>query len=142
MTHQWDTRLDGYAPSVLSLFRIFVGLIYLCHGTSTLFGFPAATAQPMGSLHWYAGVIELIAGLLITVGLFTRPAAFVAAGEMAVAFFTQHLPHGFWPIGNGGELAVVLCWAFLLLVCTGPGVWAVDQMRHHRGHDTRHPVHT
>jgi uncharacterized membrane protein YphA (DoxX/SURF4 family) len=79
-----------------------------------------------GSLFWLSGLIELITGILITLGLFTRPAAFIASGEMAVAYFTQHLPHGFWPISNGGELAVMYCWAFFLLVFTGPGAYALD----------------
>ena len=79
-----------------------------------------------GSLVWLSGLIELITGILITLGLFTRPAAFIASGEMAVAYFTQHLPHGFWPIANGGELAVMFCWAFFLLVFTGPGAYALE----------------
>jgi putative oxidoreductase len=126
MTARLETRLNPYAPVVLSLFRIFFGLLFLCHGTSVLFGWPAATAAAPGSLLWLAAVIELVTGILITLGLFTRPAAFVASGEMAVAFLTQHLPHGFWPINNGGELAVMFCWAFFLLVFTGAGAYALD----------------
>jgi putative oxidoreductase len=126
MTQRLETRLNPHTPTVLSLFRIFFGLLFLCHGTSLLFGRPAATVAATGSLVWLSGLIELITGILITLGLFTRPAAFIASGEMAVAFFTQHLPHGFWPIGNGGELAVMYCWAFFLLVFTGPGAYALD----------------
>jgi putative oxidoreductase len=126
MTQRLETRLNPHAPTVLSLFRIFFGLLFLCHGTSLLFGRPADTVAATGSLVWLSGLIELITGILITLGLFTRPAAFIASGEMAVAYFTQHLPHGFWPISNGGELAVMYCWAFFLLVFTGPGAYALD----------------
>lgn len=126
MTQHLETRLNPHAPTVLSLFRIFFGLLFLCHGTTGIFGWPGGPVVPSGGLEWFAGLIELITGVLITLGLFTRPAAFVASGEMAVAFFTQHLPHGFWPINNGGELAVMFCWAFFLLVFTGPGAYALE----------------
>jgi putative oxidoreductase len=126
MTQRLETRLNPHAPIVLGLFRIFFGLLFLCHGTSLIFGWPGGTVAASGSLVWVSGLIELITGILITPGLFTRPAAFVASGEMAVAYFTQHLPHGFWPISNGGELAVMYCWAFFLLVFTGPGAYALD----------------
>ena len=126
MTDRLEPRFSPYAPVVLSLFRIFFGLLFLCHGTSGLFGWPAAAQAPTGSLLWIAALIELVTGILITIGLFTRPAALVASGVMAVAFFTQHLPNGFWPINNGGELAVMFCWAFFLLAFTGPGAYAVD----------------
>jgi putative oxidoreductase len=126
MTQRLETRLNPRAPIVLSLFRIFFGLMFLCHGTSLLFGRPADTVAASGSLVWLSGLIELITGILIALGLFTRPAAFIASGEMAVAYFTQHLPHGFWPISNGGELAVMYCWAFFLLVFTGPGAYALE----------------
>jgi putative oxidoreductase len=126
MTQRLETRLNPHAPIVLSLFRIFFGLLFLCHGTSLLFGSPAATVADTGSLVWISGLIELITGILISLGLFTRPAAFIASGEMAVAYFTQHLPNGFWPISNGGELSVMYCWAFFLLVFTGPGAYALE----------------
>jgi DoxX len=86
MTQRLETRLNPHAPIVLSLFRIFFGLLFLCHGTSLLFGWPAATVAATGSLVWLSGLIELITGILITLGLFTRPAAFIASGEMAVAY--------------------------------------------------------
>ena len=133
MTQRLETRLNPHAPKVLSLFRIFFGLLFLCHGTSLIFGWPAAVVAPSGSLFWLSGLIELITGILIALGLFTRPAAFIASGEMAVAYFTQHLPHGFWPIGNGGELAVMFCWAFFLLVFIGPGAYALDARGGPRG---------
>jgi putative oxidoreductase len=133
MTQRLETRLNPHAPIVLSLFRIFFGLLFLCHGTSLLVGWPAATVAETGSLVWLSGLIELITGILISPGLFTRPAAFIASGEMAVAYFTQHFPHGLWPISNGGELAVMYCWAFFLLVFTGPGAYALDSRFGPRG---------
>jgi putative oxidoreductase len=133
MTQRLETRLNPHAPIVLSLFRIFFGLLFLCHGTSLLFGSPAATVADTGSLVWISGLIELITGILISLGLFTRPAAFIASGEMAVAYFTQHLPNGFWPISNGGELSVMYCWAFFLLVFTGPGAYALETRFGSRG---------
>ncbi|MEB4210892.1 DoxX family protein [Mycobacterium sp. 94-17] len=134
MTQRLETRLNPHAPTVLSLFRIFFGLLFLCHGTSLLFGWPRATvAAPAGTIYWLSGLIELITGALISLGLFTRPAAFIASGEMAVAYFTHHFPHGFWPINNGGEAAVMYCWAFFLLVFTGPGAYAFDTRLGPRG---------
>lgn len=126
MTQRLDTRLNPYAPVVLSLFRIVFGLLFLIHGTAGLFGWPVGPVAASGSIGWFAGLFELITGILITIGLFTRPAAFIASGVMAVAYFTQHIQNGFWPISNGGELSVLYCWAFFLLVFTGPGAYAVD----------------
>ena len=122
-----NARLNRYTPAVLSLFRVIVGLLFLCHGTSTLFGWPIGPAVPAGeSLEWYAGCIEFVTGSLVTLGLLTRPAAFVASGTMAVAFFTQHLPRGFFPMENNGEPAVLFCFSFLLLVFAGGGAYALD----------------
>lgn len=127
MTANLDARLNPQAPAVLSLFRVIFGLLFLCHATQKLFGWPIGPQVPSGTWpFWYAGIIELVCAILITLGLFTRIAAFVASGEMAFAFFTQHFPKGFWPIENGGELAVMNCFAFLLLVFTGGGLYALD----------------
>ena len=127
-----DARLRPHAPTVLSLFRVVVGLLFLCHATSHLFGWPVLEQQaPVGVWpFFYAGVLELITALLIVVGLFTRIAAFVAFGVMAFAFFTQHLPTGVIPMTNGGELAVLYCFAFFLLVFTGGGSLALDARLH------------
>ena len=133
---QLGARLSGLSSTVLSLFRIVFGLLYLMHGTSKLFGWPVGPTVPGGSQFWWAGILEISLGTLITLGLFTRPAAFIAAGQMAVAFFTQHFPNGFWPIANQGELAVLFCWAFFLLVFTGPGWLAVDSILGRRGRKT------
>lgn len=131
MTTNLDARLNPHAPAVLSLFRVVFGLLFLCHATSHLFGWPLAAQQaPVGTWpFFYAGILELITSILIIVGLFTRIAAFVASGVMAFAFFTQHLPTGIIPMTNGGELAVLYCFAFFLLVFTGGGAYAVDARR-------------
>jgi putative oxidoreductase len=127
-----DTRLNPHAPTVLSLFRVVFGVLFLCHATAHLFGWPVPGQQaPVGVWpFFYAGILELVTSLLIIVGLFTRPAAFIASGVMAFAFFTQHLPTGVIPMTNGGELAVLYCFAFFLLVFTGGGSFAVDARLH------------
>ena len=137
--HQLDARLNPHAPTVLSLFRVIFGLLFLCHATSHLFGWPMPGQQaPVGVWpFFYAGVLELVTSLLIIVGLFTRIAAFVASGVMAFAFFTQHLPTGIIPMTNGGELAVLYCFAFFLLVFTGGGSLALDTRLHRTGVRTR-----
>lgn len=124
------SRLTPFAPAALAVFRVIVGLSFLTHGTSKLFGFPSGNPAGIGQWPtWYAGVIEVVTGGLVTVGLFTAPAAIVAAGTMAVAYFWQHFPESFWPIVNGGESAVLFCFAMLLLAFTGPGAWAVQTAR-------------
>ena len=114
MVTNLDARLAGYHSPVLSVFRIIFGLLYMMHGSQKLFDWPIAAPAPVetGSFPlWWAGLIELVLGILITIGLFTRIAAFVASGEMAFAYFYQHWPilkgnatAPFWPIANGGEL--------------------------------------
>ncbi|SCX03914.1 MULTISPECIES: DoxX family protein [Mycobacteriaceae] len=134
---QIETKLNGFAPIVLSAFRIVFGLLLTIHGTSKLFAWPIAAgaggAVPVGTWpFWYAGVLELVLGLLLIAGLFTRAAAFLASGEMAFAYFSQHQPTGLWPIENGGELAVLNCFGFFLLVFLGGGSIAVDAVRKRR----------
>jgi putative oxidoreductase len=123
-THRWNACLAACLPAVLSLFRMVFGLLFLCHGLAHVFGWPAAAgpaatvgAWPM----WWGGVLELVTGLLISVGLWTRAAAFVASGMMAYAFFVEHTADGILPIVNGGESAVLYCFGFLLLVFAGGG---------------------
>lgn len=136
MTTNLDTRLGSLSPAVISLFRVVFGLLYTIHGASKLFAWPVDSgsgAAPVGTWpYWYAGVIELVLGLLIIAGLFTRVAAFIASGEMAFAYFTQHQPKGLWPIENGGELAVLYCFGFLLLAAIGGGAYALDATRRKR----------
>ena len=113
---------------MLSILRLVIGLLFLEHGTSKLFGFPmGATAQPaMGSLIWFQGVIELVGGALFAVGFMTRPVAFILAGDMAVAYFMAHASKGFFPMLNGGDAAILYCFVFLLYFVAGPGRWAAD----------------
>jgi putative oxidoreductase len=138
MTQRLDARLDRYTPVALSVFRIFFGLLFLFEGLSKVFNWPAHFGIQTGAWPlWYAGILELILGTLITLGLFTRIAAFIASGEMAVAYFSEHIGKnpkgfpggGFWPVVNGGEMAVALCFGFLLLVFTGGGAYALDAVR-------------
>jgi len=141
MTSNLDARLAGYSAPFLSVFRIVFGLLFTMHGTQKLFDWPAPVGVPIepGSFPmWWAGVLELVLGILITLGLFTRIAAFVASGEMAFAYFYSHWPPlkgppaSFWPLVNGGEMAVMYCFAFLLLAGMGAGVWSVDARRRTR----------
>jgi putative oxidoreductase len=125
-----EARLDSYYPIALSVFRVMFGLLFLCDGLSKLIAWPAPDVIAVGQWpEYYAGWIETITGALIAVGLFTRAAAFVASGEMAVAYFTAHLPHGFFPASNGGDIAVAYCFGFLLLVFAGGGPYALDARR-------------
>ena len=111
-----------------SLMRIILGLTFSCHGFQKIFGMLGGTKQAMFMLGWYAGMLEVIGGLLLLIGLFTTITAFILSGEMAVAYFHTHFPRGFWPIKNGGELAVVYCFVFLYLAAAGAGVWSVDHL--------------
>lgn len=136
MTTKLDTRLGSLSPAVISLFRVVFGFLFTIHGASKLFAWPVDSgsgAVPVGTWpYWYAGVIELVLGLLIMVGLFTRVAAFIASGQMAFAYFTQHQPKGLLPIENGGEPAVLFCFGFLLLAAIGGGAYALDAARSKR----------
>ena len=117
------------APALLSVLRIMAGLAFLEHGTGKLLGFPALPfidKMPTGMLY-FTGTMELIGGILVTIGLFTRPAAFVLSGFMAFAFFLAHFPHSLFPAINGGEAALLYCFVFLYLAAAGPGPWSVDR---------------
>ena len=124
---------ETWAPRALSLLRIFAGLLFLEHGLQKLVGFPTGLPGGMhatvGSLLWFAGVIEVVGGILVTLGLFTRPAAFIMSGEMAIGYFMIHAPHGFWPALNHGEAAILFCFIFLYLAGAGGGPWSVDATR-------------
>ncbi|HEY3378327.1 MAG TPA: DoxX family protein [Armatimonadota bacterium] len=116
-----------WAPYLLSLLRIVVAALFLEHGLQKLWGFPGGTSPvPLYSMAGAAGVIETVGGLLLLLGLFTRAAAFVLSGEMAVAYFMVHAPHSFYPVVNRGELAVLYCFVFLYFVFAGGGPWSVD----------------
>jgi len=123
--------LEQWTPRILSILRIFTGLELLQHGTGKWLGFPVipqfANAS-ITSLSGIAGLIELIAGALFVIGLFTRPVAFLLSGLTAAAYFIAHAPKGFYPILNGGELAALYCFVFLYFVFAGPGPWSVDAL--------------
>jgi putative oxidoreductase len=122
-----ESTLSPWTPRVLSLVRIVAGLIFLEHGTQKLLGFPPGgrVVEAM-SLSWWSGVVELLAGLAITLGLLTRPAAFLASGTMAFAYWIAHAPQNFFPVNNGGDAAILYCFLFLYLVFAGPGPWSLD----------------
>jgi putative oxidoreductase len=126
-------RLTAWAPRVLGIARIVAGLIFMEHGTQKFLSFPpgenAGSGLGFGGLGAYAGIIELVTGLLITIGLFTRPAAFLASGTMAVAYWYAHAPQNFFPVNNGGDAAILYCFFFLYLVFAGPGAWSLDRHR-------------
>ena len=124
-------QLQLRAPVMLSVLRIMAGLLFLEHGTQKFLSFPAGKYTGYG---WtfadpiaYAGIIELFAGLLIALGLFTRPAAFIASGTMAVAYFLVHAGLDFWPLNNMGEAAILYCFIFLYFVFAGPGPLSIDE---------------
>jgi putative oxidoreductase len=123
--------LSRWSGPVYALFRIVLGFLFLQHGTQKLFGWPAGGhgSPPPWSQLWIGAVIELVCGALIVVGLVAGWAAFLASGQMAVAYFQFHQPKGALPVQNGGELAVVYCFAFLLIAAKGAGIWSVDGRR-------------
>jgi putative oxidoreductase len=122
------TNLTSWAPRTLSVLRIMTGLLFLEHGTQKLLGFPPSdhSAPALLSLIGVQGVLELIGGFLILIGLFTRPVAFILAGDMAVAYFMAHAPKSFFPTLNGGQLAILFCFVFLYFVFAGAGPWSAD----------------
>jgi putative oxidoreductase len=122
--------LSRWQPQVLAILRIVTGLLLIEHGTMKFFHFPAPLMPgPLPPMLVAAGVIELVTGVLITLGLFTRLAAFVASGELAFAYFIGHFPKSFWPGINMGEDAILLCFIFLYLAAAGAGAWSIDSAR-------------
>jgi len=127
-------RWSTWAPYLRSILRIVAAFLFMQVGTAKLIGFPAAIlpgggTAPIASLLGIAGVLETFGGSLLLVGLFTRPVAFILSGEMAVAYFHGHAPHGFWPVLNQGAPAVFYCFFFLYLSAAGAGPWSLDAMR-------------
>jgi putative oxidoreductase len=126
----------GWMPRVLSILRIVAAFLFIAHGAQKLFGFlapPGTAGPPPFSQMWVGGVLEFFGGLLLLLGLFTRPVAFILSGMMAVAYFQMHaMPNGFWPLQNKGELAALYCFVFLFLAVAGGGVWSVDRLLRRR----------
>jgi putative oxidoreductase len=123
----------SFSGPLLSILRIMTGLLFFAHGAAKLLGWPAVEmfkdGVPLMSLGGISGILELVGGILIVLGLFTRSAAFVLSGMMAVAYFMAHAPQGFHPINNGGELAIMFCFVFLYLAAAGGGPWSLDAKR-------------
>jgi putative oxidoreductase len=120
---------ERYAPQVYALFRVVLGFLFLFHGLQKIFGMFGGQAVPLASMFGVAGIIELVGGVLVMIGLFTRVAAFICSGEMAAAYFMAHFPKGLVPIQNGGELAALYCFAFLYVAARGAGICSVDGAR-------------
>lgn len=124
--------LQRLAPYALAALRIMAALLFIEHGTQKLLGFPPpanGTLPDAFTLAWVAGVLEAVGGLLLLLGLFTRPVAFVLSGQMAVAYFMAHAPWNFYPALNGGDAAILFCFIFLYLVFAGPGALSLDGRR-------------
>jgi putative oxidoreductase len=120
--------LGGFEGTFFALLRIVAGFMFACHGAQKLFGV-LGKGRATSTFMQFAGVLEFGLGILIAVGLFTGIAAFLASGEMAVAYFRAHAPQGFWPILNGGELAALYCFLFLYIAAHGAGKWSIDGLK-------------
>lgn len=130
-------RWRSFAPYLLSVVRVTAAFVFVQTGTAKLYAFPAAVLPAgatahTGTLLWYAGVLETYGGALLLLGLFTRPIAFLLAGEMAVAYFKAHAVRGFWPVLNQGQLAVLFCFLWLYISAAGAGPWSIDALRRRR----------
>lgn len=134
-------RLSRFADPVYSIMRFVVGVLFACHGAQKIFGVLGGKVAA-APLMQFGGWVELAGGILVAVGLFTRPAAFLASGMMAVAYFMAHASGGFWPIVNKGELSVIYCFIFLFIFFYGPGRYALDTLifRNRAGTDDTIPL--
>ncbi|WP_298669701.1 DoxX family protein [uncultured Sphingomonas sp.] len=124
-----EQMLAAWRPRMLSVLRIMAALLFMEHGLMKLFAFPLpqpGVPEPLPTILYAAAIIEIAGGALIALGLFTRPAAFICAGEMAIGYFTAHASHGFWPAANGGDAAILFCFVFLYIAVAGPGSWSID----------------
>jgi putative oxidoreductase len=126
-------RWRSWTPYLLSILRIVAAFLFIQFGTAKLYGLPAPImpgggTAPFGSLVWFAGMLESYGGLLLLIGFFTRPVAFILSGEMAVAYFKGHAPQGFWPVLNQGHPAIMFCFIFLYLSAAGAGPWSLDAL--------------
>ncbi|HMJ59887.1 MAG TPA: DoxX family protein [Gemmatimonadales bacterium] len=128
------TKWKSWSPQLLSVLRIVAAFLFFQFGSAKWFAFPGAImpgggTAPPGSVAWFASVIEVVGGSLLFLGLFTRPVAFLLAGEMAIAYFYGHAGNGFWPLLNQGTPAVFFCFTFLYVSAAGPGPWSIDAKR-------------
>jgi putative oxidoreductase len=128
------TKWPARAPYLLSVLRIVAAFLFMQFGTAKLLAFPAAImpgggTAPVVSLVGLASILETLGGLLLLLGLFTRPVAFIVAGEMAIAYFLGHAPQGFWPVLNQGHPAIMFCFVWLYISAAGPGPWSLDAKR-------------
>ncbi len=121
---------EQWVPRLLSVLRIMTALLFMEHGLQKLFGFPPSPnpGPPLVSLLGLQGVLEVFGGLLLALGLFTRPVAFLLSGNMAVAYFMAHAPRSFFPVNNGGDAAILYCFVFFYLFAAGPGPWSIDAL--------------
>jgi putative oxidoreductase len=129
-----EDQVQSWSPILLSVLRIVTAFMFIQHGSAKLFQMPHVPmfdGVQLMSLVGLAGILEVGGGLLLLVGLFTRPVAFIVSGEMAFAYFIAHAPHGLLPVLNGGEMAVQWCFVFLYIWAAGPGAWSVDGWRSH-----------
>ena len=125
------SKLNHWSPHALAILRIMTALLFIEHATMKFFAFPAAMpgmTGPLPGMLVAAGLIELVGGTLIALGLFTRPAAFIASGTMAAAYFMAHASQSFWPVLNQGEAAILFCFVFFYLIFAGPGAWSLDAL--------------
>lgn len=132
MVYKFELLLARWAPELLGIFRIVAAFCFTQHGTQKLFGLPTPPSGNLPELlsrSGVAGILEFFGGMLLLIGLFTRPVAFVLSGLMAFAYFLVHAGRGFWTIANGGELAVIYCFAFLYMAAAGGGAFSVDNWR-------------
>jgi putative oxidoreductase len=123
------TFLRPWAPQILSLIRILTAASFMSHGLMKLFGWPAPFPYPLNGLLYVAAILEIVGGALLVLGLFSRPVAFLLAGEMAIAYFMAHASHGFFPVLNMGEPAMFYCFIFLIIAAVGPGAWSLDALQ-------------
>ena len=124
-----DSIAARLAPYMLSVLRIMAALLFLEHGLSRMLGFPSPwPAPPSFTMYWFAGAIELVGGILLTLGLVSRLSALIMAGEMAFAYFLSHAPLSFYPILNGGDSSILYCFVFVYIAFAGPGPWSVDAL--------------
>jgi putative oxidoreductase len=122
--------LSRYRPQALGALRIMTALLFISHGTQKLFGFPASQMEgSLPTMLLVAAILEFVGGILVLIGLFTRPVAFILSGQMAVAYFIAHGPKSFFPALNGGDAAILFCFIFFYLFVAGPGAFSVDERR-------------